>query len=105
MITGNKEEEIKRPAGQTGQTGGQVSYAVLDLSKEEQWMRVVGKRSPGPAGLTSWSTTPASRAIPWFCLHLFRGGQWLLTKGAAVEQAEGSIPVNPVHPGYWIHPW
>ena len=34
MITGNKEDEIKRVAGEIEQTDGVVSYAVHDISKE-----------------------------------------------------------------------
>jgi NAD(P)-dependent dehydrogenase (short-subunit alcohol dehydrogenase family) len=43
MITGNKEEEIKRVAGEIEQTGGVVSYAVHDISKEGEWKTVIEK--------------------------------------------------------------
>lgn len=43
MITGNKEDDITRVAREIEQTGGVVSYAVHDISKEEEWKAVVEK--------------------------------------------------------------
>ncbi len=156
MITGNKEEEIKRVAGQIEQThgAGVVSYAVHDISKEADWKTVVEKtlarfgkidilvNNAGISGnlfiplqertqeefalVLAVNLTGTFLGIKTVVPHLKRGGsivntssiagitgnaggfaytaskggQRLLTKGAAIELAEQGIRVNSVHPGY-----
>jgi NAD(P)-dependent dehydrogenase (short-subunit alcohol dehydrogenase family) len=154
MITGNKEEEIKRVAGEIEQTDGVVSYAVHDISKEADWKTVVEKtlaqfgkidilvNNAGISGnlfiplqertqeefalVLAVNLTGTFLGIKTVVPHLKRGGsivntssiagitgnaggfaytaskggQRLLTKGAAIELAEQGIRVNSVHPGY-----
>ncbi|MBD0257289.1 MAG: glucose 1-dehydrogenase [Cytophagales bacterium] len=154
MITGNKEEEIKRVADQIGQADGVASYAVHDISKEADWKTVVEKTLAvfgkidilvNNAGISGNLFIPLQErtqeefslvlavnltgtflgiktVVPYlkrggsivntssiagitgnaggFAYTASKGGQRLLTKGAAVELAEGGIRVNSVHPGY-----